>query len=163
MNSEVAVALNLDLLGATALIVLDSCALSRASNFLLANTSVWHIVLEVDIRILVDGEVHLCNGEILVSASDLGAAGIVLSGLSDNRFTSKLSSSSQATSAVADVEGVLAIEAREVESVEASHFPGRHSAPVIASSLITRALIVGVFWGGKSLGIVPVISCHSLL
>ena len=111
MKSEVAVALDLDLLCTATLAVLHSAALSTTTSCLPTYRAIRHVVFEGQIRIIGIGRhLHVRDGEVLVLCCNLRAASVVLGSLANDGFAVELGSFLHATLATSSVEGALAVE-----------------------------------------------------
>lgn len=81
VKAHLAVALDLDLSCAAALMVLDFCALGRTRRLLSAGDPIRHGVFEGQLGISIDRDIQLVNGEVTFWTRDGGTALVIVSRL----------------------------------------------------------------------------------
>lgn len=136
----------------TTLGVGDDGTTLAAGGGVLAGRAILHAVVEFDISIHINGDLHLGDGEALVAAArDLRAAVRVLGDLARDALALEVSLGKCVTLAWA----IGASEAREAEATEGREGPRLKPAPVEATTLLTGTLIVGVGGAVELAGGVP--------
>lgn len=163
MKAKATITLDLDLLGTTTLAVLDNSALTRAALALSASRAIRHVKFECQLCVLVGGDVHLSNREVLVLSSDLWAARVIIGSLAHDSLAIKLCSLLHASLTASCIEAVLARKAGELKTIIATNLTCGHIAEVPATCLLTFTLVIGVLRIGERLSIVPAVVRHSLL
>jgi hypothetical protein len=148
-----------DLFGATTLLILHDGATSRAECGMFAGRTIRHAEEEVEIGVERDGYLHFGDGEVLVTARDLGNNFAVLGDGALNTLVLEVGTGLERTFAWS--ERIPAGEAGEGEATEAVEVACCKTAPVKASFLLGCADIVGIKWVIELLSIAP--SCGSSL
>jgi len=131
--------LDSDVLGTTALGVLNDRAARLAGSGLLADRAVRHAVVDFDVGVHVGRDVHLGDGELLVPVTREAGSG-ALGGLALDGFV--LGGALAPGVTLAELVG--AREAREAKAVVRADWAGGEVGPVEAALLSVVALVVTV-------------------
>jgi hypothetical protein len=138
---------DLDILGTTALSVLDLVATASAVVGLLAGRATGHAVVELETSVKLDIDVELLDGEPvyarLRAAAERRGGLKVLATLSDNLLETTI---------------VFAGPALKVEAVVEVEFAGEEVEPVKATLELIIALVVTVARASEFVGVVPLVA-----